>query len=268
MDSCTDARDSIFNDVGGDQFNIGSVLVYNFLGNGTSAVPQTNQVVSTSEVSSLLQKLTISIGEVSPLGYNQADLAHQAIEPTKSSNKQLASNRQETSLAQRQNGTKPSLDDEGLALSAGKPLKNAAPPNHGSIPHPDSLRQLSWNGKAYLVMAGRKVGIFKTWNETKLLVSSYPGCQHKCHETWEKAFELYEDWYTKNSTGIVKPSPPTAYYVVIIGRNPGVYDNWYEAKAQTDGVASSPKKYKDRETADNIFWEKCRNGECKVKMHK
>jgi len=238
------------------------------LGNGTSAVPQTNQLVSTSEVSSLLQKLTISIGEVSPLGDDQADLAHQAIEPTKSSDKQLTSNRQEMSLAQRENGANPSLDDEELALSAGKPLKNATPPDHGSIPHPDSLRQLSWNGKAYLVTVGRKVGIYKTWDETELLVCGYSGCKHECYKTWEKAFESYEDWYAKNSTGIVKPSTPTAYYVVIIGRKPGVYDNWDEAKAQTDGVALSPKKYKDRETADNLFRDKYRNGECKEKMYK
>jgi len=41
-----------------------------------------------------------------------------------------------------------------------------------------------------------------------------------------------------------------------------------EAKAQTDGVASSPKRSKDRDTAYSEFNDKLRNGECKVKMHK
>jgi len=92
-----------------------------------------------------------------------AELAHQAIEPTKSSDQQLTSNQQEMSVAQRENETNPSLDDEELALSTGTPLENATPSDHESNPHPDSLRQLSWNGKAYLVTVGRKVGIYKTW---------------------------------------------------------------------------------------------------------
>ena len=90
----------------------------------------------------------------------KADLAHQT---TKLSDKQLSSNREETSLAQRENSSNPSLNDEELVLSARIPLKNVTPSAHESIPHPDSLHPLKWIGRAYLVTVGRKVGIFKTW---------------------------------------------------------------------------------------------------------
>jgi hypothetical protein len=41
-----------------------------------------------------------------------------------------------------------------------------------------------------------------------------------------------------------------------------------EAKAQTNGVAPCPEGYNDRDMAVNVYNEKLKNGECRVKAHK
>jgi hypothetical protein len=41
-----------------------------------------------------------------------------------------------------------------------------------------------------------------------------------------------------------------------------------DAKAQTNGVAPDPKKYKDWDAAVNAYDEAFKKGECHVKTHK
>jgi hypothetical protein len=83
-------------------------------------------------------------------------LAHEAPKTTKSSAKQLADSPQEMSPTQRKNGTDSLVPGDSILRK-----KNASFPR--DIPHPTSLRQLSWIGEAYVVTAGRQLGIFKTW---------------------------------------------------------------------------------------------------------
>lgn len=289
----TDTRGSTFNDVRGDQFN-GPFSIINLL---VSDSVEIKERIKQEDASRLLDTLSICTDRVNSPVHNQPDLAHETI---KSSDKQLSACLQEMSPAQMKSGTESPVPGDTILH------RNDSFPAHQAIPHPTSLHQLRWSGKAYVVIAGRKLGIFKTWNETKPLVEGFLGAVHKCHTTFELAFDHYQCWYTEKHAGVIEPNTPIqiaephksltcaepqhpsagesrapapeellrpakntkTYYVVAVGRKPGVYDSWEDAKTQTNGVAPSPKKFEDYDDAVNEYREKYNKGQCQVKTHK
>jgi len=156
----------------------------------------------------------------------------------------------------------------------------------------------SWSGPAYLVTVGKKPGIYQTWNQTSPLVNGISGATYKRYETYGEAAEILErcradgavvatdfgtqDWITDGSTSPYNSEPSNeipapsdlrysqskTYYVVVVGRRPGVYDDWVKASKQTKRVTSDPQKCKTWHAAVTEYTKKYKAGEVRVKMHK
>jgi len=151
----------------------------------------------------------------------------------------------------------------GLALN--RSANAGFPRAYEAIPHPDSLWSSRWNGHAYVVTVGLKVGIFRDWTEAGLYVTGIPCNIHKEYTTFDEAFEVYKQRYEERAIRIVPGEPldrpadglqsistanflPVSpnpfiprpedlprpawgvksgpFYVVTIGRGVGIYEDW------------------------------------------
>ena len=55
-------------------------------------------------------------------------------------------------------------------------------------------------GKYYIVFEGRKLGIYNTWNETKVQVLGYRGAQNKMYKDLRDAKNAFVQYWTINDT--------------------------------------------------------------------
>lgn len=97
--------------------------------------------------------------------------------------------------------------------------------------------------KFYAVKRGRTPGIFESWAETCKQVIGFSGAIYKGFYTREDA----EKFLTKSK--LVSQVAPI--YAVAVGKVPGLYFSWDEAKRQIDGFSGAKYcKCKTKEEAE------------------
>ncbi|KAF7448292.1 RnhA Ribonuclease HI [Pyrenophora tritici-repentis] len=91
--------------------------------------------------------------------------------------------------------------------------------------------------KVYAVKAGKKPGIYSTWDEAKLQTDGVPGAIYQSFSTRTEAEAFMK------STGTYKAKPgKSKYYGVAAGHEPGVYTNWADVQAQIKGFKGAEQK--------------------------
>ena len=98
----------------------------------------------------------------------------------------------------------------------------------------------------YAVKNGRKIGIFKTWQECLESILGYSNAKYKGFATKEQAEEYLNESKVKakkNSSVIQSvyesEDDNKVYYVVRNGRKIGLYTKWEECKEQIDGYSGA-----------------------------
>jgi len=81
--------------------------------------------------------------------------------------------------------------------------------------------------KFYAVKQGFNTGIFEKWEDCKSQVIGYPGqAIYRGFSTLQEAQDYLD--------GVSKTSGGKKFYAVKVGRNPGIYETWEEARKQVD----------------------------------
>ncbi|CAA2957018.1 Hypothetical predicted protein [Olea europaea subsp. europaea] len=103
----------------------------------------------------------------------------------------------------------------------------------------------------WVVFVGCRPGIYNTWGEAKTQVEGFP---NNCHKSYDKR-EDAENGFRAFCTG--GPSPTRGkVYAVFVGRKPGIYSSWYEAKKQVDGFPNNSfRAFKIRDDAEKAVAE-------------
>lgn len=108
----------------------------------------------------------------------------------------------------------------------------------------------------YAVKEGRKIGIFKTWEECSDSVTGFKGAKYKGFTEYEEAQEFLKGIKYKNDNNVGQKKLDTeyytseTYYVVRKGRKEGLYGTWEECKAEINGYSGAEyKKIKGKKEA-------------------
>jgi viroplasmin and RNaseH domain-containing protein len=72
---------------------------------------------------------------------------------------------------------------------------------------------------AYVVFAGRKTGVFKTWAECEAQVKGFSGSQFKGFVDYRQAEDAWEEWELRPQEVLSLPSVKAATRIVLDGRN-------------------------------------------------
>lgn len=107
--------------------------------------------------------------------------------------------------------------------------------------------------KFYVVWEGHRPGIYTNWAETQRQIKGYKNAKFKSFKTRREAEMAFRDPSSVKSTPKKKKQ---YYYVVWAGFNPGVYDDWDEARAQMTGFKGPKyKTFGSKQLAEKAFAE-------------
>lgn len=85
------------------------------------------------------------------------------------------------------------------------------------------------------MFVGRRPGLYQTWEDASLHVCGVTKGRCKSFATRKEAQEAFAKYLEDQ---VVPPSKGKTY-VVFVGRKPGVYRTWEEAKAQVEGYSKA-----------------------------
>ncbi|CAA3012061.1 Hypothetical predicted protein [Olea europaea subsp. europaea] len=103
----------------------------------------------------------------------------------------------------------------------------------------------------WVVFVGRRLGTYNIWGEAKTQVEGFP---NNCHKSYDKREDAENDLRAFHTGG---PSPTRGkVYAVFVGRKPGIYSSWYEAKKQVNGFPNNSfRAFKTRDDAEKAVAE-------------
>lgn len=108
--------------------------------------------------------------------------------------------------------------------------------------------------KYYVVWQGHNPGIYNTWDKARKEVEGYPDADYKSYKTKQEAQFAWKNY--KLAKQQIKANKKKMYYVIWEGLEPGIYDDWEEAKAQIEGFTSPKyKSFGSRQMAEKAFSE-------------
>ncbi|KAG9693288.1 hypothetical protein KCU95_g9755, partial [Aureobasidium melanogenum] len=108
--------------------------------------------------------------------------------------------------------------------------------------------------KFYVVKAGRKPGIYHSWDECLTQVRGFKGAAFKSFPLLDEAKAWLNGADTTSSNPSSTSNEPTKFYGVHKGHKPGVYTSWADAQNTiADFKGAVYKSFKTREEAQSFF---------------
>jgi len=108
--------------------------------------------------------------------------------------------------------------------------------------------------KYYVVWRGRNIGIFNSWEDCQQQVNGIAGARYKSFDTLREAEFAFKNEAQARASAVAKREKTERYYVVWRGHEPGIYDDWNQARAQINGFTGAQYQTFGSKTLADKAW--------------